>query len=459
MWIVLAAVAAGAVAFVYFSVQPDVYTAESTTLVTPLAIAPSLNVGAGDSLRVAEGVTVQYETYQTLANSRPVIEAVIQQIPAYDGGLRALERSTSLERLLGPANPGQSVPLAVTHMVSNQSPELAAELADAWAEATLAVVRESILDDLRPMREATAQALETSRAALEEIELELRDFRAGDDIAQRQGQNDAAVADLIAAEQRLRTLENLISIKQAEREGLMEQVNAEQLLLTTTDLASTEFFTGMTLEEASAFVGLQLGVARTAHTDAQEALNEFGRTNNLDLLTLRQENLESQIAADTFSLLNLDSQIELAEAGLAAQLAELELQPERLLVVQSLLDDSALIEGSRNQADPAVLDELAQLTLFAEELNPHHQSLTSQVLSSRLSIADFEAQQVALADSLAGYESALQEVRSQRAALLDSQLQLELTASEARAEYDALPLFSVLWLPVSRGEFHEARAD
>src|SRR5690625_3237234 len=73
---VIIAVLVGAVTFVYLTMQPKTYTAEATTLVTPLIAEPSFSLGE-ETLRVASGTAVSYEAYEAIAFSRRVLNEVI----------------------------------------------------------------------------------------------------------------------------------------------------------------------------------------------------------------------------------------------------------------------------------------------------------------------------------------------------------------------------------------------
>ncbi|HEX7022229.1 MAG TPA: Wzz/FepE/Etk N-terminal domain-containing protein [Trueperaceae bacterium] len=169
---------AGILAFVVSSLLPPVYQAESTTLVAP----PPVRIQGGD-LTFAPLVDVSFESYQTLAQSRPVLEATLKRVPGTGLSPAELLGMSELEKLLGTDRQNQSVPLSVTHRVRAKDPALAAKLADAWAVSTLETVKSSLLDNLSPANEATGAEVERLRSQLREAEQAWSDFQARDNSA------------------------------------------------------------------------------------------------------------------------------------------------------------------------------------------------------------------------------------------------------------------------------------
>ena len=167
------AVVAGSLAFVVSSFLPDVYEAESTALVAPQPV----QIQGTQNLTFEPPNEVSFEAYETLANSRPVVERALAEVPA---GLSPETFAGEVSLLLGPQNASQAAPLNVTHSVRDQDPELAAQLADAWALSTLEAVRASFLASLEPIRSATEQQIETLEGSLESAEAEWETFQETD---------------------------------------------------------------------------------------------------------------------------------------------------------------------------------------------------------------------------------------------------------------------------------------
>lgn len=220
---VIIAVLVGAVTFVYLTMQPKTYTAEATTLVTPLIAEPSFSLGE-ETLRVASGTAVSYEAYEAIAFSRRVLNEVIAAVPEYEKGATQLRKQLTLKKLVGPANVTQTAPLSVIHTANNTSPEVAAKLADEWANITIRTVSESMLDDMRPIVTATTKALADAEVAVELAESALRKFEETSSLALLEQEYRALSDEFINANQTLRST-------RAERNALSSQLQSLEVSL------------------------------------------------------------------------------------------------------------------------------------------------------------------------------------------------------------------------------------
>ena len=174
-WVVGAALVAGVVAFVVLGARPASYVAEATAVV---ARAP-IEVGLGTGLRFRPEVDLTYDTYQTLAYSRGVLEAVLPLHEAADLG--RLREALVLERVAGSANQASGL-LAVVHRVRSTDPGRSAAAASAWAAATVATARGLLLENLYAVEAITGEGLSAARARLQTAESELETFRAASGI-------------------------------------------------------------------------------------------------------------------------------------------------------------------------------------------------------------------------------------------------------------------------------------
>jgi uncharacterized protein involved in exopolysaccharide biosynthesis len=170
-WIVAAALVAGAAAFVAVWLRPPVFVAEATAVV---ARAP-IEVGLGTGLRFRPEVDVSYDTYQTFAFTRTVLEEVLPFHGARD--VSRLREALTLERVAGAAGQATGL-LAVSHRVRAGDAGAAAAAASAWAAATVATARRLLLENLDAVESITGEGLDAARAELEAAEAELESFRA-----------------------------------------------------------------------------------------------------------------------------------------------------------------------------------------------------------------------------------------------------------------------------------------
>lgn len=171
--IVVAALLVGGLAFVVSSRLPKVFEAQSTTLVT----SPPVQLQAAQNLTFRPPNDVSFESYETLADSRPVREATLAAVPEAS----TVDFTGNVTLLIGPQNPGQLSPLAVTHSVRDTDPVQAAALANAWAATTLDAVRTSLLASLDPVRAATIEEIEQRQTNIDEVEARLETFGRTDD--------------------------------------------------------------------------------------------------------------------------------------------------------------------------------------------------------------------------------------------------------------------------------------
>jgi uncharacterized protein involved in exopolysaccharide biosynthesis len=172
--IVAVGLLAGVAAFAVVATRSPVYLAEATTVV---ARAP-VEVG-GTGLRFRPEVDITFDTYQTLAFSRAVLEEVLPIHEASD--LRRLRDALTLERVAGPLNQAPGL-LAVAHHARSEDAGRAASAASAWASATIATARRLLLENLDAVETITGAGLASARAELEAAEADLEAYRASSGI-------------------------------------------------------------------------------------------------------------------------------------------------------------------------------------------------------------------------------------------------------------------------------------
>lgn len=213
-WIVLAALLVAVAAFAWVSTRPPNYLAKATTVV---ARAP-IEVDVGTVLRFRPEVTISYETYDTLAFSRSVLEAVLPHHEASD--LRALRTALALERVAGTATQPSTF-LAVSHGVRSRDAEVAARAASAWVDATVATVRALMLENLDVLEEVTSDSLVVARERVRAAEEALEGLwaEAAPD-ALRRGITAADQAAL-ELEAMLREIDRELAERRAERASLL----------------------------------------------------------------------------------------------------------------------------------------------------------------------------------------------------------------------------------------------
>lgn len=301
LWLIaLVTVLVGAATFLFLQAQPPSFEAEATTLVTP----PPIQVQSPENISFRPGGEVSFEAYETLARSRPVVEAALAAVP--EAGVSYRDFGGSVNMLIGPQQATQSGPLAVTHRVRHRDAGLAARLSNAWAEAALEAVQTSLLASLEPISERTAAEIEALRADLQASEESLRAFRVSD-------QGETLSTLLTAVNERLANLER----EQALLEQQLAADRAGVELLLSSEAAPGAALDAESLATALEVLQSQQALASPA-TEDQEAATRLGKLAAL-LRSLPDDTLEG-------SLTRLLNQADLRErlVGIAANEAALE---------------------------------------------------------------------------------------------------------------------------------------
>jgi uncharacterized protein involved in exopolysaccharide biosynthesis len=288
-WIVAAALVAGVAAFAAVAVRPPVYVAEATAVV---ARAP-IEVGLGTGIRFRPEVDVTYDTYQTFAFTRSVLEEVLPFHDARD--LSRLREALTLERVAGAATPTQtSGLLAVAHRARSTDAATAAAAASAWAAATVATARRLLLENLDAVEAITGDGLDAARRELEAAEADLEDYRAAsgvDALRARLGMPgtgaagtlDLAIGDVEAA---LRANRLAVSQRLGELGSLRERRDAgggglEVVLNATPEVA-------LSIDGAIASVEAQLAGLLAEQEALVESLADLRRQRDADAATLAE---------------------------------------------------------------------------------------------------------------------------------------------------------------------------
>jgi uncharacterized protein involved in exopolysaccharide biosynthesis len=270
--ILILSLLAGVLAFIVSSLLPKVYEAETTVLISP----PAVSVEGTQNLNFRPSSEVSFEAYETLAESRGVKGEAVQSV---DANLQYGDMAGTVQELIGPQNPGQSVPLLVSHTVRDTDPERAAQLSDAWANVTLTAVQRSLFTNIEPINEVTVQALEPLRTNLEEAQAALETFEAND------------TSDTLQA-----TLNNLSQLIASARSGV---VTTSQLSLAQTGEVPQESEEAINLEstlETSSQINLSGEIAAQEAYVASLGSNATARDRaELASLQARQSSLQEQL--------------------------------------------------------------------------------------------------------------------------------------------------------------------
>lgn len=344
--IAVAALLAGAAAFVITSILPKSYRSTSVVQVIPSPIGEQQIGGLDFNPRS----NLSFEAYRSIALDTKVLQQTLDTLEGSDLGLSGLKQRIELRRLAGPDNPNQIAPLAVEHLVSDEDPDLVLRIASAWSQASLDAVRATLTASLTAMADTTSQALQRRQRAVDEGEAAWQAFQAGDNrdaIRLRLADVNTRFTESSA---RIDQLGRLIAVARARQAFLADQLEAAT--------PGTALDTGAQLSALvenrllSSEVVTQLRVLLAEQPDfAQDAEQD------LLLLLLRAElqqvttALVGQLAERDF-ILGEAAALEAQAETLRARLAELEREATTLereleaarMAYQSVVDIAPVIE-------------------------------------------------------------------------------------------------------------------
>ncbi len=214
----------GVVAYVLNARQRPTYSAQSTVMVTPPAIA----IEGDDTLTFRPPNEISFQSYSTLARSQEVLQDAVSRISGAEISPGQLLSLTTLRELpsTAPNVSGTLPPLSVVHTVRNANPERAAQLADAWAESTLAAVRRSLFASLELVGNQTAREAARLQSDVEAVEERVQAFAAKDEGPRLEAELDGRTRQLTDGRARLNDLKTQIAASRARIAALQEDAGA-----------------------------------------------------------------------------------------------------------------------------------------------------------------------------------------------------------------------------------------
>jgi uncharacterized protein involved in exopolysaccharide biosynthesis len=285
--IALLTVIAAAAAFVVISLQPSSFEASATVLVTPTPVRTQDAAGVSFIQRT----DVPFETYEALAYSRPVLQAVIDQAGLAETDAASLRKRVSVTRLVGPQRADQPAQLIISHTVTSTDAAGAAQLTNLWAEQTINSVQDTMLAILAPARNGAGQELAELGGELTALELAWEEFQGRDNrtlleaqlasLAKRSAESreslDKVDRDLAAAQARQSALAEALGQQDPARADGVVDSRSTLALLSSRGLLSPEASAELTafLQGAAGdrqLIGLLLGLELQQQTGDIAAL-------------------------------------------------------------------------------------------------------------------------------------------------------------------------------------------
>jgi predicted nucleic acid-binding Zn-ribbon protein len=439
-WIVGATVLMGLAAFLFLSTRPAQFKSEAVVVYE----APPVSVRGGDAFAASLVTAFSYDAYEALAFDRLRLAEVLAAVPEVDWSVDQLISRANLER----RSAANAAVLTVVHAVQAASPEVAAAVAQAWADFTTAAVRETIRARVADSQTVSDRVAEL-RANLEVAEDALLRFTAGDEAQQLRARESSLIQRLQSLDgRRAEVLVELAVLvaERAERDAEVATLATERSTLTATGEAA---FAGASAGEVVARASARAVEAEGAWRSAADALAVFDGATPLGLweaelasLTQRLQALDGQRAAALVELAGLS-----AERGARASDVEV-LRVERSTltatgeaafagasageVVARASARAVEAEGAwRSAADAlAVFDGATPLGLWEAELAATRSSITqARTTRERLigDLAEVRSQLVAATQALGRIPA----VATLQTALIDASVLADVLAGDA----------------------------
>ncbi len=425
--VALLALLAGAAAYLLNARREPVYAATSTVLVTP----PPIQIEGDENLSFSPSNEVSFQTYETLARSQLVLEDAVSRLPDARVTPDQLLSLGTLRELIGPQRADQVVPLSVIHRVRNGNPELAAQLADAWAQSTLQAVRDSLFASLNPVDETTTREVARLERNVEEVETRVLAFAAQDNGTLLEAELEGLTRQLTDGRERQGELDRNIAATHARIRALGEQLGetgaspgAPSAVGSSAALSPT-FLDVLTAQTALA--GAETGArARPRFTPSAQ----LGRT--FETALAESDTLSALLAGNEGEFVDLTRRLYTqAVRTLEDALAEEQRLGQRAARAQAQGALELALLGFANaqvQNPPPTGATESALTLLSE----------AELRRERVALEGMVAEREALTDELSGYTQGAATLQQQLATLEQRRSRLERELENVQASYDSV---------------------
>ncbi len=349
-------------AYVLVGLAAPRYQAEATVQVAPVPVQNA----AADSLDLRGATSIDFETYRALANSPEVLTAAAVPFGNERPPMQTLRSALALTRVSG----NNSAALVVRHAVTDPDPELAAAVANAWAEATRNAALAAVVGALDNAAAGVENRTVQVRRDMDEAEAAWQVFQKEDNRADLRARIEALSTRSTEGRQRLDELERLQATAQAQQALLAAIVASSASTSTSATLdAQLQGLVSNGVLDPALYTSLleALSATGTGNADQGLSLTFVIAQSKLQQLTADLAGFAAERAAITAQLATYDDQAaairtelarlerNAAELGRRLSLAEASYQQVRSLAPQISVVSDLAASGTRvlNQAVPA----------------------------------------------------------------------------------------------------------
>ena len=424
--------------FIYLLFTQNVYFSSAVISVYPSEVRASLE----NKIQLEPAPRLTEDTLKILLLSQETLFQVAQKLKS--SGRPMLESwnelsETELATVLRDALKANvtrpergNTPSALTAELNVQlpDPELAAEVANIWAETAVQAINQLPRVHIEATIEAFAQQITPARDAYQKAQEALRDFRTTNNLEAWKRELASRIDRGIDLDNQIDEVSRKIEEKklkisktsqilESERSQLEGQPDPEKLLLQN-----------RTLAEAQLELGKRAKSAKQTFEAAATALQEFHANTPLERWKAELSAYLQQIGADKLRLETLISERQRTQAQLNEINGLLSATPERLTLKKSLAADAELMSliGSN-------LALAEGLTLDTEVINSVHTRLLEQRNSLLSKLADISEEEKALRSEINKLQTLADDLRLKISEAETEQSRLELQQQIAEGEY------------------------
>ncbi len=426
------------VMFIYLLITQNVYFSSAVISVYPSEVRASLE----NKIQLEPAPRLTEDTLKVLLLSQETLFQVAQKLKST--GKPTLESwnelsETELANVLRDAlkanvtrPEGGNTPSVLTAELNVQlsDPELAAEVANIWAETAVQAINQLPRVHIEATIEAFAQQITPARDAYQKTQEALRDFSRTNNLEAWKKELASRINRGIELDRQIDETVRKIEEKRARISETSQALEHERTQLKGKPDPGKLVLQNRTLPEAKSALAKQVESARYTYDSASKALQEFHANTPLERWKAELSAYLQQIGADKLRLETLISERQRTQAQLNEINGLLSATPERLTLKKSLAADAELMSliGSN-------LALAEGLTLETEVINSVHTRLLEQRNSLLSKLADISEEEKALRSEINKLQTLADDLRLKISEAETEQSRLELQQQIAEGEY------------------------
>ncbi|WP_456409803.1 GNVR domain-containing protein [Oceanithermus sp.] len=435
---------AGALAYIMLS--PKTYSSYAIVSVLPTNVTARLE----DKIVVKSTANLLPETLKPLLQSQAVFVDAAKMLledpsansaapqPTLAELSRKLERMTDLSIEPQKANPQSGQMLFVNLSAQAQSPDEAAKIANAWAQAAVRSINRISTSQLESGIKALSAQLVQAERNYREAEDAWAKFNASNPLELWKKELDSRRDQQVSLQNEAESIRIKLQELKSKREVVQRQAEAEKEIFYGQPNANDLIFFNENLEEALKRLDAELKRREAAYQEYSKALEELTSQTPFELWRSTLSRYQKRLAEIELRLEDMKVERAKTASSLATTLAQLEETPDRLVLQREVTSDpvaTAAISGN--------LSALRDLVLLNETINDAHMALLNRKNQLESALKALDKEKAQLESERAELSRREKSLRRQLVSSEAKKADLELKLQTARNLYqDTLKLYS-----------------